>query len=372
MKATMTTESLKKALEKVNPVKINRQLPVLANTLVEFADGKGTLTTSDMERIIKVDFNSVSEKPFSIMLPLKVTEKFLHGSNGGSMTLQVDEPPKQIILERDDIGQLAFPVVHQLNDFPPITWADNLVWSQLDAKWFCRMLEIMVLSCASEANRPILTGIYFKDGAMASADGFRLTVLNDERLAFGLGEKSVVIPSTTANLVRRLFSKEQALEIAFEDTQTGIMKVYFKSGDVNMVSQVIQGTYPDYEKLIPESYSCKVSFSAPVIAQRLKMLDEMNLSSGIARFVFHQKKKGVHECLIEAGNEDYGKYSLTAPAKIEKGNDGKIAFNFNYILDILKYFSMATLEINTPSSPGKFTGDIDGLTVVVMPMFVKW
>ncbi len=371
MKATMTTESLRKALEKVKPIKINRQLPVLSSTLVEFTDGKGTLTTSDLERVIKVSFESKSDEPFSIMLLLKTTERFLHGANG-SMTLQVDTPHNQIIMERDDIGQLVLAVEQQPKDFPPIAWADNLVWSQLDAKWFCRMLEILVVSCAEEYNRPILTGINCKDGSMASADGFRLTILNDARLAFGLGDKNIMIPCTTANLVRRLFSKEDTLEIAFEDTKENITRVYFRSGDVSLVSQLIQGTFPQYEQLIPKSYSCKVSFSAPVITQRLKMIDEINLAGGTTRFSFHQKKNGEHECLMETGQEDYCKYSLTAPAKIEEGNDGKIAFNYKYILDALRFFSMATLEITSVSSPGKFTGDIDGLTVVIMPMFVQW
>ncbi len=388
MKATMTTDSLRKALEKVRPVKIkekvrpvkiNKMVPVLSNTLLEFADGKGTLTTSDMERVIKVDFECKSDEPFSAVIPLKTTERFLHGENG-NMSLQVDGETKEIIMERDDIGQCNLPVIYKLTDFPPKTWAENLVWSQLDAKWFCHMLDIMVLSCAEEGTRPILTGINCKDGAMASADGFRLTVLTDSRLAFGLGDKNVVIPATTANLVRRLFSKEKTLEIAFEirDAISGLKTieeikcVYFKSGDVSMVSQVIQGNFPQYEQLIPESYSFKVSFSAPVIAQRLKMIDEINLSSGITRFSFHQNKSGAHECSMEAGKEDLGKYSLTAPVKIEEGNDGKIAFNYKYILDILRYFAMTTLEISSVSSPGKFTGDIDGLTVVVMPMFVQW
>ena len=239
------------------------------------------------------------------------------------------------------------------------------------------MLEILVLSCAWEGSRPILTGINFKDGAMASADGFRLTVLNDDRLAFGLGERNVIIPGITANLVRRLFRDKDIIEIAFEYPDKGlpnndIRRVYFKSGDVQMVSEVIQGTYPAYEQLIPESYTCKVSFSAPVIAQRLNMINGANLYSGIARFIFHQKDGGEHECLITSGNEDCGKYSLTAPAKIDEGDNGKIAFNFNYILDALKFFSMVSLEISSVSSPGKFTGDIDGLTVVVMPMFVEW
>jgi len=240
------------------------------------------------------------------------------------------------------------------------------------------MLQIMVVSCAEEMSRPVLTGVHCKDGAMASADGFRLTVLNDARLTFGLGEKDVIIPATTANLVRRLFGKEDKVEIAFGighagfDNKEAVNKVYFRSGSVWMASEIIQGNYPKYEQLIPKEYTTKVSFSAPVMAQRLGMIDEKSLYSGITRFNFYQKDNGEQECSLKAGNEDIGQYALTMPVKLESPEGGKIAFNLAYIQALLKFFSMVDLEITTNSSPGKFTGDIEGLSVTVMPMFVQW
>lgn len=376
MKATMKTEDLRDALKKVHPIKINRQLPSLSSTLAEFSDGKATLTTSDLERIIKVELDSKSDEPFSVMLPLKTTEKFLHGANG-DMTLETGKSPKNITLKRD-MGEFTLETP-PISDFPPAKIADDVTWSKLDAKWFCRMLGIMVEACATEISRPILTGIHCKDGAMASADGFRLIALKDNKLSFGLADGEVIIPNTTANLARRLFAKEDIVEIAFEISDASfnlakeVQRVYFKSNNVLMVSQVIQGTFPQYEQLIPQEYTCKVSFSAPVMAQRLGMMDEETLPSGIVRFVFQQNDKTKeHECLLSAGNDDYGKYSLVVPVKIESGNGSRIAFNIKYIQALLKHFSITTLELNSASSPGKFIGDVEGLTVVVMPMFVQW
>ena len=140
-----------------------------------------------------------------------------------------------------------------------------------------------------------------------------------------------------------------------------------------MFSQMIQGNYPNYEQLIPTSYTSKVSFSTPLMLQRLSMIDKDIISGGIVRFVFKKYGKTLeHLCKVTASSEDEASFSLSLPVKIETEEDSKIAFNLKYMQDALKPFSLTTLELTSPSQPGKFTGDIEGLTIVVMPMYVQW
>ena len=374
MKATIATKDLRDALKKVKPIKWNKQLPILSNALVEFTDGKTRITTNDLSRTITVEIESKVDSPFTVVLPYRTTEIFLCGANG-NITI-VNDPttnPNQLIVEREGLGQVNLDYLHKPEDFPKITLPDNLTWYSIDAKWFCHMLDILLSACGKEISRPILEGICCKEGSMASADGFRLVSLRDDRLTFGLNDKEAIIPSATALLVRRVFRTETTLEVAFEITeQQTIPRVHFKSKGISIDSEVILGRYPNWEQLIPATYNFKASFSAPLMLQRLNMIDSI-IYAGITRLSFQKSKdKKEHQCLITALAEEECKYSLMLPVKIETEDEGKIAFNVVYLKDLLKYFSLCTLELTSMSSPGKFTGDIEGLTIVVMPMFVQW
>ncbi len=147
--------------------------------------------------------------------------------------------------------------------------------------------------------------------------------------------------------------------------------IYFKAGNVVMYSQLIQGTFTKYRQLIPDAFQCTASFSAPLLAQRLNMIDENAIGNSIVRFMFRELESNEQVCSIGAGYKEGSEYELTCPVKFE-GTKSKIAFNYYYILEAIKPFSMCTLELTSLSSPGKFTGDIKELTYVVMPMFVQW
>ena len=367
--ATMDTKVLREALQKVSlAIPKRTTLPICTFIHTEFADGKAYLTATDLERAVRIAVDSTNSEHFSVMLPKKSVEKFLHGANG-KVKIEVGKGDGNATLSREGLGDFKV-FVPQPKDFPPIPQVDNPTWQKLDGKWFCRMLGILATACATELSRPVLTSVCCSEGKMASADGFRLVYLNDKRLTFGLGDKKALIPIWTILLAQKLFNKDDEIEVAFDvDHNQG----YFKSPTTYLVTQLTQGNYPDYNQLIPQQYNCKISFSAPLLSQRLQMIDEKQLSGGIIRYQFHRKEDTKeHECFITAHSEELFDYSMTMPVKILSEDVGKIAFNHKYVVDAIKPFSMCNLEITSLSSPGKFTGDIEGLTITVMPMFVQW
>lgn len=374
--ATMDTKELREALQKVNYLKLTKQLPILSYIHTEFANGKATLTSTDLERAVRIEIDSTNTETFSVMLPKKTTEKFLHGANG-KVKLEVGNIHGNVTLSREGLGDFKI-YVPKVEDFPPIPQANNLIWQKLDGKWFCRMLGILATACATEVSRPVLNGVCCSEGKMASADGFRLVYLNDKRLTFGLEDKKAIIPLETILLLKRIFAKSDTIQVAFDKELNGVKRefltqVYFKSNDALIISQLTQGTYPNYEQLVPQTFTCKVSFSSPLLMQRLQMIDEKALTSGIVRYDFRRKEEtGEHELLLIAKNEEDYYYLLSMPVKIESEDAGKIAFQYKYVVDAIKPFSMCNLELTSPSSPGKFTGDIEGLSITVMPMLVQW
>lgn len=380
MKAVMETTKLREALKRVNMVNINKQLPILASTHIDFSNGKATLTTTDMQRVVRVSIECDNLKDFTTVLPRKSIAPFLHGKNG-SIAIEQKSSHRQITLSREGLGVCQLFDLPNVGDFPPIPQSDNLQWHTLDAKWFCRMLKIVSSASADEDTRPTLYGVAFYDGVMLAADGFRFVIFKNDGLVFGLGDKQGIIPLDTIKILLRLFSKEDSVDIAFDITeeQTGFnttlaaRRVHIKSDNTYLLSELVQGNYPNYNVLIPDKYTCGISFSAPLMSQRINMVDWVSMPGNIMRFIFEKNKiTNEHICTLRAKDGNLYDYSFTLPVKITSNDVGKIAFNANYILDTLKPFSVCNLEISSASSPGKFTGDIEGLTIVVMPMWAEW
>jgi DNA polymerase-3 subunit beta len=375
VKATIETKALREALRKVHMIPKSKQLPILADVRMDFNDSKMTLRSTDMNQAITIEVDCKSDSHFTVIAPRQTTLQFLSGGNGNT-TITFDNPKKAII-ERDDMGIVNL-YTNDAEDFPPIPQSDNIEWHAFDAKWFCKMLGILITACATEGSRPVLTGIVFHNGGMGSADGFRLASVKSDKLNFGLRDKRAIVPSITANLAKRLFGKEETVDIGFEMTASGGFnkeleprRVYFKSGNTSLMAELTQGNYPNYEQLIPKDFICKSTFSVPLMTQRLQMIDAPKIASGITRFIFTTTEKGEDICKLSARSEDEVDYAMSLPIKMD-GEESKIGFNHKYVMDAIKPFSICHLETTSFEAPGKFTGDIEELTIVVMPMFVQW
>jgi DNA polymerase-3 subunit beta len=393
MKAIVKTDELKKALEKVNLSKKQQTLPVLSYAHAKLANGKMVITTSDLQKAIRVEVDSSNSEDYAFLLPRHTLYRFLYSgkntlTNKDTIILNQDTKTNVISAEREKIGKVNL-YTPQEKVFPPIPYADKLTWHTFDSKWFCRMLKIVSHACAKEESRPVLTGVVFKDGTLASADGFRLAVLNDKKLAFGLGEQNAIVHYETVDYAIKLFAKEDKLDIAFEWVDDSsfstskepkpkvLQRIYFKSGNTSLMSELVMGNFPNYEQLIPKTYNCKASFSTPLMIQRLNMIDIKDVSGGILRLIFHKNEQNEEECLIQSKlndefNNDAYNYNLSLPIKLLSTDMGKIGVNHTYLSEAIKPFSMCEVELINLSSPIKITGDIEGLTIIVMPMFLQW
>lgn len=365
---------LRDAVKQINLVPVRRTLPVLSHVRLTASSNQATLTSTDLEKAVEVSIACVMEEDMDILLPRKNILPFLTGISNPKELITITATDKgEVTLQREGIGSIQL-LPQSAKEFPPIPKPETEpIWYEIDAKWLCRMLGILLPACAWEESRPLLTGVCFKEGKMASADGFRLVSVESDNLRLGLETSEANIPNSTLDIARRLFAKRDKVSVAVELKRN---TVRFESNGVLLTSQMIQGTYPQWEQLIPQSYTSRISVSSPLMLQRLNMIDPHLIPSGIIKLQFaKQKETDESICSLVAGqkDEDYaGYYSLNLPVTIETQEGSSIAFNHKYLCEALKPFSICHLELNSPSSPGKFTGDIEGTTIVVMPLFVQW
>jgi DNA polymerase-3 subunit beta len=358
-------KQLREALAKCSGIVARRSpLPICGSVLLDGRENTLTIRATDLEKMVEVTIPCSGEL-WSGCVPYRILNKFVSQGMG---TVSLGLKNRQLILDRPLIGQLRIGGIKEASEFPPFSTIDSLAWKELDAKEVCRLFGVVAQGCAKEESRPVLTGVCCRQGEIASADGFRLYNAVSTKFDFGLSTltNNKIIPRATVLQVIKLFGKQEKMQVAF-----GENVVYFKSGGTSLSAQLVQGTYPKYEKLIPTSFSSKVIFSVPLMLERLKLMDA--LSGNITRLWFEKVAGGdLFYISGKYAEEDDMVYDLNLPCKIETAEVGKIAVQYNYLFDAIKAFSICSMELTNPSSPMKFTGDIEGLTVITMPMFIEW
>jgi DNA polymerase-3 subunit beta len=379
---TVEVSAFKEALKKVGVAvgngkksKYGNAFPITNNVLLETKDGEMTIKSTNLESGVIVTVPCVSVMDFSVCVPFKVLNQFASEGNGQAI-IELSSSGKSLIINRPTIGKLQVSVVES-KDFPPLPQPkEETVWNKLDAKEVSRLFGIVAIGCSKDDSRPVLTAVCCRDGEIASADGFRLYNAKSEKFNFGLGGIDVagtktyaskLIPRETVLKFIQLFKNTEEVEVAWGDNL-----VFFRTKDYTLVSQLVQGTYPKYEMLIPTSFSGKATFSVPPMVQRLKMMGAVKDGSNVVRMIFIQENN-VDVCYLQSnhsGDLETPEFDMTMPCKIEAY--GKIAVQHNFLMDAVKPFSICSIELNNPSTPMKITGDIEGLTVVIMPLFVQW
>lgn len=360
---TAEVSQLREALKKCSGIVTQRgSLPLCGSVLLVSDEKSLKIRATDLEKMLEITVPYTGE-PLSCCVPYRILNKFV-SQGSGSVSLELKN--KQLILDRPKIGKLHIGGIKEASEFPSYPVAKEVAWNELDAKEVCRLFNIVIQGCVKDESRPVLTGVCCRQGEIASADGFRLYNAVSPKFDFGLDHLvNKIIPRTTVLQVIKLFGKQEQMQVAFTENQ-----VYFKSGGVSLVSQLVQGTYPKYEQLIPTAFSSKVIFSVPLMLERLNLMSD--LAGMVVRMWFNKEAGGDLLYLSgKSGDEDDTDYNLNLPCKIES-IEGKVAVQYKYLFDAIKAFSISSIELTNPSSPMKITGDIEGLTVVIMPMFVQW
>jgi DNA polymerase-3 subunit beta len=224
----------------------------------------------------------------------------------------------------------------------------------------------------------VLTGVdaQFDGGTLtlAAADGFRLAVLKVPITNSVSQKTEAIIPARTlAELNRLMGDQEETVDITLNPNKSQIL---FRLKSVELVSQLVQGTFPNYSQLIPKSYNTRVIVNRDDFLRATKTASIFARDgSGIVRLVVTPgSESNPGKIAVSARSEEIGDDVGEIDATVE-GDDAKIAFNGKYLTDVLSVLKEAqvALETTSPSSPGLIRPvGADNYTHVVMPMFVQW
>ena len=375
MKVSCSQADLSKGLAVVGRAVATRAvLPITNNVLLATEGSQLKLAATNLEIATSCWIPATVEKEGTITVPARLVTDFVNSLPSGriDMTLAPRSHSLELKCARDEARISGLDAA----DFPAIPKIEEGVGITLKPEALRLAISQVAFAAASEESRPVLTGIQTEfEGeqlTFAAADGFRLAVHN-MALDSSVEEKmAVIIPARSLSELNRLLSDQhEPVELTVNPQKS---QVLFRMTGIELVSQLIQGTFPNYGQLIPQSYTTKavVKLSEFLRATRSASIFARD-GSGIVRIQI-SPKDGAGKLDISARAEEIGDNLGEIDAAVE-GEEAKIAFNSKYLVDALGVLTEeeVSLETTSPSSPGVIRPvGRDNYLHVVMPMFVQW
>jgi len=327
MKLTVTQENLSKALTNISRVASGRnELAILSNILLRTDNNRLLVAATNLEIASTQYIGTKIDKPGSITVPARLITEFISSLPSGAVELEVKGDHLHIKSGKFS-SVINGMVADEFPELPTIDEAEAVIY-EINADKLKKALSQTVIASSSDTTRPILTGVLWQtfDGALylAATDGYRLA---EKRLLETKEETSAVIPTSTLQEVLRCVADESGkLRILFTESQ-----VCFKTAEVEIVSQLIDGKFPDYRQLIPSKSETEIEILKADFNRITKIANLFARESGGGITLVASRdddKLSIHSIASELGEN-----TSEANAKVSK--DGEITINSRYLLEVL-------------------------------------
>ena len=351
----------------------NFSLPILQNILIscEKKTGRMKLSSTDLEMGVEVIIPAKIEEEGSITVPAKLfsalirnfpDEKIEAVSRNNTISIHCKNYKSNIKGESAD----NFPLI----PCAPPQEAGCTVKSE---DFFSGLVSVLG-SVSTLDIKPEITGVYVQlnedEMCFVATDSFRLS---ERKVPFEKKNtylKKVIIPHKTCDTIMRVFEKSgPTLYVQISDNQIFI-KNNSKEGsvpEVRLVSRVIDGEYPNYEQIIPESFSTTVECARDEIIRHVR---SAGLFSSKINEVAFRVNAAEGEMEISSKDQDHGDYHSTLSCK-GRGKEVRTVCNFTYVLDGLQNISSPTVSfnLNEDSTPVLISGTEDSsFRYLLMPI----
>jgi DNA polymerase III subunit beta len=374
MKVTVLQENLARGLGVVSKAVSPRStLPVLANVLIASDEGRLRLSATNLEMGITCWIPARIDEEGSTTVPARTFSDLVATLPSDQVLLKLD-PQTQTLNVRGGSSTNDIKCI-DAQEFPPMPVPDFDGAVQINVGDFREMIHQVAFAASSDEARPVLMGVLVqvdKDKlTMAAADGFRLSVRKAILSTPSSSPVSAIVPAQALKELARVATDSE--EPIYMVLPKGRGQVVFRVKDVEVVSQLIDGTFPDYQQIIPRSYKSRTLVSTSSLLKACKQAEIFaREGSNVARFNIKsaQGEMQPSEVEISATSEETGKNETIVEATVD-GGGLLIAFNVKFLREALEVIRTpnVALETSAPNAPGvvKPVGD-DQFLHVIMPM----
>jgi len=371
MKVSIERSALLKSLGHVQSVVERRNtIPILSNVLLEAGGGKLGLTATDLDIAIveetEANVQTDGATTVSAHTLFDIVRKLPDGADV-SLTLEDGE---RLLVES---GRSRFRLAAlDRQDFPVMSEGDMPHRFTLAAEELKRLIDKARFAISTEETRYYLNGIYLHvaegDGSdmlrAVATDGHRLAQVEQDVPEGAAGMPGIIVPRKTVGEIRKLIDEvETGVDVSLSDT-----KIRFAFGGVVVISKLIDGTFPDYRRVIPEGNDKEMQIDSKLFAEAVDRVS--TISSDKTRSV----KLALGEDLLTLSVTSPDSGTATEELAAAYSSEAmEIGFNSKYLLDILGQIEgeTAALHLADPASPTVLRDSMDtGALYVLMPMRV--
>lgn len=376
MRLSCLQENLSRGLSIVGRAVASRStLPITQNVLLSTEQSMLKISATDLNMAMTTWIGAQVEEEGAITVPARLLTDFVNSLPPERVDITLNQQPVGLNIECVSFESNISGTV--ASDFPPIPSVEDGVAAKIEPATLREAINRVAFAAATEDSRPVLTGVKTEitgaDFKFAAADGFRLAVYTGKLAEPPSEDIEFLIPARVLNEINRLLgSQQKAIEFMVTPSSN---QALFRVEDVEIVSSLIAGNFPNYNQLIPQSYTTRVVLDSDdfLRATRTAAIFARD-GSGIIRLQMASDEESASGHLtISSRAEEVGDNEGKLGATVE-GEDAKIAFNSKYLTDVLDVLDGdIAMEVSSPSSPGVLKpAEGDEYVHVVMPMFVQW
>jgi DNA polymerase-3 subunit beta len=373
MKVSVLQENLAKGLNIVSrAVSPRSTLPVLSNVLVATDEGRLRLSATNLELGITCWIGAKIEEEGSTTVPARTFTELVGTLSDQQVEMSLSVRSQTLNVHSGSSNTDLKCIDSQ--EFPPMPTPDSGNGIPINVTNLREMIHQVAFAASTDEARPILTGVLVTvDGdklTMASADGFRLSVRKANLSSPNPRSQQAVVPARALSELARIISDGDQMVDMILPPDRG--QVVFQMKDFQLVSQLIEGTFPDYEQIIPRSKETRSVLSTSAFLKACKQAEIFaREGSHIARINITpggELKPG--SIMISGQSEETGSSQSEMDASID-GTPLLIAFNVRFLREVLEVVRTPeiALETTVDTAPGiiRPVGD-ENFLHVIMPM----
>lgn len=375
MKVSCLQENLAKGLSIVSrAVAVRSTLPVLSNILLATEQSRLKLSATNLEIGINCWIGAKVEEEGATTVPARLLSDFVNSLP--PETIEMDFQARTQSLNLRCARYEANIKTIDAQEFPLILTSSEDHKITLGPDALRQMIEQVAFAAATDESRPVLTGVLAElSGStltLAAADGYRLSVRTSTLEQEVEEDMSIIIPARALQELARVSGEEQeTIEMIIPSHRN---QVFFHMTDIDLVSQLVDGTFPNYKQIIPKTYTTRTVVNTQDLlkAIRVAFLFARDAANIVRLNIIPNGGTESGRVVISATSAELGDNVNELEASIE-GEPIEIAFNAKYLIDVLSVIDAAqvSVETTTPSSPGVFkpVGSSDFIHVI-MPMHI--
>ena len=360
LRVTCQKASLASALGVVSrAVSTRGAVQVLGGILLQAEAGRLSLAATDMEISIRASLEGEVEGDASVVVPGRLLTDLVRLLPSDTVTLAYDEGDGVLAVTSGSHSSRLN--VYSAEDFPRLPPLD-VALHEIDASALLATIEKVGRAASRDESRPVLTGVLVRfEGdqlVMAATDSYRLAVKETALNASG-PDLDAIIPARALQELSRLAASSETVELGVHENH-----VIFSAGDVWLTSRRIDGQFPNYKQLLPETFEIEIATPRLVLLEVVRRAGLMAQRNAPLRLRFAEG-----ELTVSAQTQDVGEATESLPIDYA-GEALEIGFNPDFLRDGLEAVSGETVQLKLINRlrPGLLAAPDESFWYLIMPI----